>query len=162
MFEKEAEEYIKEHTFFDEEYGVPSLDVGSKTIFKDGVKFGLKQHSYDYLVKTINLKKKYEKQIQIDAEQIRALQKQNGELTDRYRELEKENAELKKKYETMCNIAHNRGSFVICAMRENRIFEEQLTKTKELLEKVMKNTWSIDDSVVDEIKQFLKVSEVEK
>jgi hypothetical protein len=29
-----------------------------------------------------------EKQIQIDAEQIRALQKQNGELTDRVKELE--------------------------------------------------------------------------
>ena len=29
-----------------------------------------------------------EKQIQIDAEQIRALQKQNGELTDKVRELE--------------------------------------------------------------------------
>jgi len=95
MFEKEAEEYIKEHTFFDEEYGVPSLDVGSKTIFKDGVKFGLKQHSYDYLVKTINLKKKYEKQIQIDAEQIRALQKQNGELTDRCRELESQIEKMK-------------------------------------------------------------------
>lgn len=37
-----------------------------------------------------------EKQIQIDAEQIRALQKQNGELTDKVKELEKENAELKK------------------------------------------------------------------
>ncbi len=31
-----------------------------------------------------------EKQIQIDAEQIRALQKQNGELTDKVRELEKQ------------------------------------------------------------------------
>ena len=30
-----------------------------------------------------------EKQIQIDAEQIRALQKQNGELTDKVKELEK-------------------------------------------------------------------------
>lgn len=40
MFEKEAEEYIKEHTFFDEEFGAPSLDVGSKTIFKDGAEFG--------------------------------------------------------------------------------------------------------------------------
>lgn len=40
MFEKEAEEYIKEHTFFDEEYGVQSLDVVSKTIFKDGALFG--------------------------------------------------------------------------------------------------------------------------
>ena len=40
MFEKESEEYIKEHTFFDEEYGVQSLDVVSKTIFKDGAEFG--------------------------------------------------------------------------------------------------------------------------
>jgi len=40
MFEKEAEEYIKEHTFFDEEYGVQSLDVVSKTIFKDGAESG--------------------------------------------------------------------------------------------------------------------------
>ena len=40
MFEKEAEEYIKEHTFFDEEYGVQSLDVVSKTIFQDGAEFG--------------------------------------------------------------------------------------------------------------------------
>ena len=31
-----------------------------------------------------------EKQIQIDAEQIRALQKQNGELTDKVKELEEE------------------------------------------------------------------------
>ena len=37
MFEKEAEEYIKEHSFFDEEGGVLSLDVGSKTIFEDGI-----------------------------------------------------------------------------------------------------------------------------
>ena len=37
-----------------------------------------------------------EKQIQIDAEQIRALQKQNGELTDKVKELEKELADAKK------------------------------------------------------------------
>jgi predicted RNase H-like nuclease (RuvC/YqgF family) len=36
-----------------------------------------------------------EKQIQIDAEQIRALQKHNGELTDKVKELEKENERLK-------------------------------------------------------------------
>ena len=40
MFETEAEEYIKEHTFFDEEYGVQNLDVVSKTIFKDAAEFG--------------------------------------------------------------------------------------------------------------------------
>lgn len=36
-----------------------------------------------------------EKQIQIDAEQIRALQKQNGELTDRVRELEAQIEKMK-------------------------------------------------------------------
>jgi hypothetical protein len=40
MFEKEAEEYIKEHTFFDEEFGLPVLDVTSKTEFQDGAEFG--------------------------------------------------------------------------------------------------------------------------
>lgn len=38
--EKEAEEYIKEHTFFDEEFGLTSLDVTSKTAFQEGAKFG--------------------------------------------------------------------------------------------------------------------------
>lgn len=36
-------------------------------------------------------KEQLEKQIQIDAEQIRALQKQNGELTDRVKELQADN-----------------------------------------------------------------------
>ena len=40
MFEKEAEEYIKKHTFFDEEFGLTSLDVTSKTAFQDGAEFG--------------------------------------------------------------------------------------------------------------------------
>ena len=40
MFEKDAEEYIEEHSFFDEESGVKSLDVTSKTIFQDGAEFG--------------------------------------------------------------------------------------------------------------------------
>lgn len=35
-----------------------------------------------------------EKQIQIDAEQIRALQKQNGELTDKVKKLETQNEEI--------------------------------------------------------------------
>ena len=37
----------------------------------------------------------YEKQIEIDAEQIRALQKQNGELTDRVKELEAQIEKMK-------------------------------------------------------------------
>ena len=36
-----------------------------------------------------------EKQIQIDAEQIRALQKQNGELTDKVKELEEQIEKMK-------------------------------------------------------------------
>lgn len=36
-----------------------------------------------------------EKQIQIDAEQIRALQKQNGKLTDKVKELEKQIEKMK-------------------------------------------------------------------
>lgn len=40
MFEKEAEEYIKEHSFFHEEFGLTSLDVSCKTIFMDGAEFG--------------------------------------------------------------------------------------------------------------------------
>jgi len=51
MFEKEAEEYIKEHTFFDEEYGVQSLDVVNKTIFKDGAEFGYNKANEWHYVK---------------------------------------------------------------------------------------------------------------
>ena len=51
MFEKEADEYIKEHTFFDEEYGVQSLDVVSKTIFKDGAEFGYNKANEWHYVK---------------------------------------------------------------------------------------------------------------
>ena len=51
--------------------------------------------------------KDLEKQIQIDAEQIRALQKQNGELTDKVKELEAQIEKMKccancKKYWCMC------------------------------------------------------------
>lgn len=51
MFEKKAEEYIKEHTFFDEEYGILHLDVASKTIFKDGADFGYSKANEWHYVK---------------------------------------------------------------------------------------------------------------
>lgn len=57
MFEIEAEEYIKEHTFFDEEYGVQSLDVVSKTIFKDGAEFGYNKANEWHYVKDGDLPK---------------------------------------------------------------------------------------------------------
>ena len=61
MFEKEAEEYIKEHTFFDEEYGVQSLDVVSKTIFQDGAEFGYNKANEWHYVKDGDLPKAYQK-----------------------------------------------------------------------------------------------------
>lgn len=49
----------------------------------------MKQNCYrNYVDGYIDGAESREKQIQIDAEQIRALQKQNGELTDKIRELE--------------------------------------------------------------------------
>ena len=61
MFEKEAEEYIKEHTFFDEEYGVQSLDVVSKTIFKDGAEFGYNKANKEFKICEQNADAYYDK-----------------------------------------------------------------------------------------------------
>lgn len=68
---------MTEEEYFRKNY--PDSCYGDKPLsphwdfFQDGVEFGERQS---------------EKQIQIDAEQIRALQKQNGELTDKVKELE--------------------------------------------------------------------------
>ena len=43
-----------------------------------GIKLGLKQHSHDYLVKTINLKKKYEKQLTEKDKQIEKMKNCNN------------------------------------------------------------------------------------
>ena len=42
----------------------------------------------DFIKAMVDIAEPREKQIEIDAEQIRALQKQNGELTDKVKELE--------------------------------------------------------------------------
>jgi hypothetical protein len=57
MFEKEAEEYIKEHTFFDEEFGLTGLDVTSETAFKDGAEFGYNKANEWHFVKDGDLPK---------------------------------------------------------------------------------------------------------
>lgn len=67
--EKEAEEY-----------------VGSKSCDTDDYSCGFLPSTVEEML--IEFAEPREKQIQIDAEQIRALQKQNGELTDKVRELE--------------------------------------------------------------------------
>ena len=58
MTEEQIEQKAEEYSEAFESKGV------AKASFIKGIKFGLKQHSHDYLVKTINLKKKYKKQIE--------------------------------------------------------------------------------------------------
>jgi DNA repair exonuclease SbcCD ATPase subunit len=98
-----------------------------------------------------------EKQIEIDAKQIRALQKQNGELTDRVTELEKENAELKK-LKRECETSLCRAEY--------QYNYEQLTKAKNLLQKVADvcgyPNYDIPVVLYSEIADFLKDGEVEK
>lgn len=100
-----------------------------------------------------------EKQIQIDAEQIRALQKQNGELTD-------ELAELKALLN--CNNCSELSEEECGSCAEYSHFKckrkEQLTKAKEIIKDflLMAEVEHLKDryETVDEAEQFL--SEVEK
>ena len=79
--EKEAEAFAEQHAF-----RVP-YDGSNK--FYDDVDFKASKEGY------LAAAKPREKQIQIDAEQIRALQQQNGELTDKVRELEAQIEKMK-------------------------------------------------------------------
>lgn len=60
-----------------------------------------------------------EKQIRIDAEQIRALQKQNGELTDKVNELEAQIEKMKCCY----NCKHSRTDYVHCITDKHENWE---------------------------------------
>lgn len=110
-----------------------------------------------------------EKQIQIDAEQIRALQKQNGELTDKVRELEKENKRLKGDLELWESGGCRATNLDKCGvMRE---LKEQLTEAKDHIKKLLDclkqdtndpQTNYYVCQYMDKAEQFLKDSEVEK
>lgn len=91
----------------------------------------IKKEYEDYFDGYIASAEPREKQIQIDAEQIRALQKQNGELTDKVKKLEARNEKMKncgncrfsesdKLNGTFC---HREGCFVVanakCKLWEN-------------------------------------------
>ena len=94
-----------------------------------------------------------EKQIQIDAEQIRALQKQNGELTD----------ELKTLRESIKD--YGAGCYENGLRNGKRKLEEQLTKAKKIIKALLRlwNDVMTEETVkvlVAEAEQFL--SEVEK
>jgi hypothetical protein len=62
-----------------------------------------------------------EKQIQIDAEQIRALQKQNGELTDRVQELEAQIEKMK----CCANCKHSRTEYEHCKTDKHEKWEKK-------------------------------------
>lgn len=117
---------------------VPEFDERDvKQAYRDGLQSGLWHHSYDYLVKTADLKKRYKTQKEI-----------NKELVD-------ENAELKgslKKWKD-----------AIYADVEN--YNDQLTKAKELLAKWVElfkpKVGNIPPTLIQvETEQFL--NEVEK
>ena len=97
----------------------------------------------------------------IDAEQIRNLQKQNGELTDKFAELEQENQKLKEQYAKECED--------VCYVVTN--YNKQLTKAKEhiktLLDCLKQDTNDPQTNYyvcqyMDKAEQFLKDSEVKK
>lgn len=95
--EKEAREYLAEHSKYSEVFGEFFVAV-------------------DTLTAMLDFAEPREKQIQIDAEQIRALQKQNGELTD---ELKLTNNECKDMREELKQ-----------RIRENQKLCEQIEKMR--------------------------------
>lgn len=120
---------MTEEEFFRKNY--PDSCYGDKPLsphwdfFQDGVEFG---------------ERKSEKQIEIDAKQIRALQKQNGELTDKVKEL-KERADK--------------------ADLDSVIFFNQLCKAEEIIKELLNSCFGYNSKTVNyEVKakaeQFLK------
>ena len=105
----------------------------------------------EYKIKCENLFKKNTvllNQQKIDAEQIRALQKQNGELTD----------ELKTLRESIKD--YGAGCYENGLRNGKRKLEEQLTKAKELLKRYVPYRQITDSKaykdLAEEAEQFLK------
>ena len=101
---------------------VPEFDERDiKQAYRDGMQSGLWHHSYDYLVKTADLKKRYEKQKEI-----------NKELVD-------ENEKLKEQLESerdLPAIAYMQG-----AEKQKKKDTEHLTKAKEIIKNIIRVTW---------------------
>lgn len=115
---------------------VPEFDERDiKQAYRDGMQSGLWRHSYDYLVKTADLKKRYEMQKEI-----------NKELVDENEELKK----LKRECETSLCRAEYQYNY------------EQLTKAKEIIREFVElATWQGSNcpsfkSIQDKAEQFLK------
>lgn len=109
----------------------------------------------DFIKAMVDIAEPREKQIEIDVEHIRALQKQNGELTDKVKKLEKRCANYEMNISKM-----EKGTCDICKETEK---DDQLTKAKNLLKQWMQTSKasSCDNiNIVTDTEQFL--SEVEK
>lgn len=122
---------------------VPEFDERDvKQAYRDGLQSGLWHHSYDYLVKTADLKKRYKTQKEI-----------NKELVD-------ENAELKEKLkpENCLKLLAKEGYVKFTC--ENGNEHEQLTKAKEIIKKLIEaiHIWDCKnlEEVEAEAEQFLK------
>lgn len=79
-----------------------------------------------------------EKQIEIDAEQIRALQKQNGELTDKVKELEAQIEKMKSQYDYAFNQLCESREIVCLMLSQYKNKKEIDYSTKERGEKLLK------------------------
>lgn len=116
--EKEAEIFVSE-----------KADKGNFDVEKFGKAYFSESSMKQALVKFAEPR---EKQIEIDAEHIRALQKQNGELTDKVRELEAYNEKLLQSDIDKHNKIVELSQKVNVLQKENAELKEQLKEEKEL------------------------------
>ena len=191
---------MTEEEFFRKNY--PESCYGDKPLsphwdfFQDGVEFGERQSEkkieelqeenlkLEAKVRTLEIEQHYcmpncskvadlEKQIQIDAEQILALQEQNGELTDKVKELEKNIETLNKVINNVHVVriiqltkenAGLKDNFKIAKDNEYE-YQSLLTKAKEIIKKlralyfnpvVTNDDVKQQDEILNEAEQFLK------
>ena len=101
---KEAEEYTNHNDWFEFSANVDKIGNAIRTKMERAYIAGAEPR---------------EKQIEIDAEQIRALQKQNGELTDKIRELEAQVEKMK----CCSNCKHSRTEYEHCKTNKHEKWE---------------------------------------
>jgi len=95
-----------------------SAEIFDMKLYKKALKLAEKGKSLN-LKPQSSVEYEGEKQIQIDAEQIRALQKQNGELTDKVKELEAQIEKMKCCY----NCKHSRTEYEHCRTDKHEKWE---------------------------------------
>lgn len=123
---------------------VPEFDERDvKQAYRDGMQSGLWHHSYDYLVKTADLKKRYEKQKEI-----------NKELVDENEELKKEVLEVRQHLDLT---EREWGKDTTKLIH----FKTQLTKAKEIIKELLDFDFLPDIEIKKQAEQFLKDQEEE-